>query len=197
MILTGLQGREGRLSFDYQGDNLTAIDKETGKPIEIKLTPKGKSYKVVIDGKPRYIKQQEIENYFFRKEMESIPQEKRNRRNNVEAAMFQISYFTRNNKVRYRGLKKVQNWLYMRCLWMNMVRIKNYMKELSPNSTKNIVNGGISVLKNGIKNVFGNFNKIFNYQTKLNSLRIEWVLNLGRILNLIYTRDSHSPIFVT
>ena len=197
MILTGLQGREGRLSFDYQGDNLIAIDKETGKPIEIKLTPKGKSYKVMIDGKSRYIKQQEIENYFFRKEMKSIPQEKRNRRNNVEATIFQISYFTRNNKVRYRGLKAVQYWLYMRCLWVNMVRIKNHMVELCPKSTKNGKNGLTSALYHCVKSIFDNFHEICNFQIKLNSLRFEWILILGKIPNLIYTRNSHSPIFVT
>lgn len=196
MILTGLQGKEGRLSFGYQGDKLTATDKQTGKPIEINLTPKGESYKVVLDGKPRYIKPDEIENYFFRKEMESIPQEKRNRRNNVEAAMFQISFFTRNNKIRYKGLKKVQNWLYMRCLWINMVRIKNYMIEICPKSKQNDTKGLVFILKSNIRAIFGNFSKIFGHSAKLNPLRIEWIFGLERILKLDYISDSPSPVLV-
>jgi hypothetical protein len=197
MILTGLQGKQGRLNYEYQGDKLTATDKRTGRPIEINLTPKGESYKVVLDGKPRYIKPDEIENYFFRKEMESIPQEKRNRRNNVEAAMFQISFFTRNNKIRYRALKKVQNWLYMRCLWINMVRIKNYMIEICPKSKQNNTKGLVFILKTGIGIISGNISKIFRHNVKLNPLRIEWAFGPVGILKLNHISDSPSPIFVT
>jgi len=196
MILTGLQGKEGRLSYEYQEDKLTATDKQTGKPIEINLTPKGESYKVVLDGKPRYIKPKEIENYFFRKEMESIPQEKRNRRNNVEAAMFQISFFTRNNKVRYRGLKKVQNWLYMRCLWINTVRIKNYIIEVCPKSKQNDTKGMVFILKSNIRVIFGNFSKIFKHNVKFNPLRIEWFFGLEGILKLNHISDSPGPVLV-
>lgn len=197
MILTGLQGKEGRLSYEYQEDKLTATDKQTGKPIEISLTPKGESYKVILDGKPRYIKPKEIESYFFRKEMESIPQEKRNRRNNVEAAMFQISFFTRNNKIRYRGLKKAQNWLYMRCLWINMVRIKNYMVGVCQKSKQNGTNELVFILKTGIGIIFGNFSKIFRHNAKLNPLRIEWISGLLEILKLNHISDSPGPVFVT
>ena len=37
-----------------------------------------------------------------RRQVESIPFEERKKRNNVEAAMFQYGFHTRNNKTRYR-----------------------------------------------------------------------------------------------
>jgi hypothetical protein len=197
MILTGLQGKEGRLSFEYQGDILIAIDKKTGMPIEISLTPNGESYKVILEGKPRYIKLKEIENYFFRKEIESIPQEKRNRRNNVEAAMFQISFFTRNNKIRYRGLKKTKNWLYMRCLWINMIRIKNYLIEVCPKSNQNGTKGHIFIPKIDIWIIFRNSIKTLNFYLKFNPLRIEWIFRTGVILKLNHISDSPGPIYIT
>ncbi len=62
----------------------------------------------------------------LRKQLESLPQELLNKRNNVEAAMFQVSFHTRNNKTRYRGLLKHAIWADARCLWMNFVRLMNY-----------------------------------------------------------------------
>ena len=41
-----------------------------------------------------------------RRQVESIPFEERKKRNNVEAAMFQYGFHTRNNKTRYRSLFK-------------------------------------------------------------------------------------------
>ena len=37
--------------------------------------------------------------------------------------MFQISYHTRNNKTRYRGLVKHVMWACSRCMWMNFIRL--------------------------------------------------------------------------
>jgi len=57
-----------------------------------------------------------ILSYFNRLRIEDIPQSEKNRRNNVEASIFQLSYFTRNNKTRYRGLAKHKWWAYHRSL---------------------------------------------------------------------------------
>jgi hypothetical protein len=110
--------------------------------------------------------------------------------------MFQISFFTRNNKIRYRELKKVQNWLYMRCLWINMVRIKNYMIEICPKSKQNNTKGLVFILKSNISVIFGNFSKIFRHSAKLNPLRIEWIFGPVGILKLNHISDSPSPILV-
>ena len=54
----------------------------------------------------------------------------------VEASIFQLSYYTRKNKTRYRGMIKHKWWAYNRCLWVNLVRIKNWMVEVCPDGIK-------------------------------------------------------------
>ena len=53
----------------------------------------------------------------------SLPLEELHKRNNVEAAMFQYSFHTRNGKTRYRGLLKHRMHAYSRCMWMNLRRM--------------------------------------------------------------------------
>lgn len=55
--------------------------------------------------------------------IESLPLEEQHKRNNVEAAMFQYSFHTRNGKTRYRGLLKHRMHAYSRCMWMNLRRM--------------------------------------------------------------------------
>ena len=59
----------------------------------------------------------------LRKKLEAMPKTETDRRNNVEAAMFQISYHTRNSKMRYRGLAKHAMWACSRFMWMNFIRL--------------------------------------------------------------------------
>ncbi|MBU2513180.1 transposase [bacterium] len=61
--------------------------------------------------------------------MESLPPEVRNRRNNVEATIFQLSYHSRNNKTRYRGQIKNKVWATCRSVWINLIRIRNHVKK--------------------------------------------------------------------
>ena len=61
--------------------------------------------------------------YQLRKQIESLPLEEQHKRNNVEAAMFQYSFHTRNGKTRYRGLLKHRMHVYSRCMWMNLRRM--------------------------------------------------------------------------
>ena len=154
MVLTGMQGKKGRYDFRFGDGALICTDNETGKEYIAELTPKGKSYKIIdVDGKAHYFSKLHIDNNLFRQEMGERPQEELNKRNNVEATIFQLCYFTRNNKVRYRGIKKVQAWSYMRCLWINMVRIKNFMGELPKNAAKKAQNA----IKTAISEIFTNF----------------------------------------
>jgi hypothetical protein len=60
----------------------------------------------------------------LRKKLRDTPKEELDRRNNVEAAMFQVSFHTRNGKTRYRGLVRHSMWADARCMWMNFVRLK-------------------------------------------------------------------------
>ena len=57
------------------------------------------------------------------------------KRNNVEASIFQLGYHYSNAKSRYRGLIKHQMWANMRCLWVNFVRVLNYINKESLKTT--------------------------------------------------------------
>ena len=112
----------------------TKIDEEIFKP----LFPEGKkSVKAVTRQETRrrwripwedktawrYFEDKDIKAYLLRKQIESLPPEEQRKRNNVEAAMFQYSFHTRNGKTRYRGLLKHRIHAYSRCMWMNLRRI--------------------------------------------------------------------------
>lgn len=80
----------------------------------------------------RYFGEKDLNASVLRQEIESLPIEEQNRRNNVEARMFQYSFHTRNNKTRYRGLLKHRLHALRRCAWMNMRRLAIYMAKMTP-----------------------------------------------------------------
>ncbi len=123
---SGLQGTPGRFIYERTEDGVTVIDQQTGE-VHIAQEYKPGKYKIIMDGKPRYFKEQHIDNYLKRKQIEALPDHIRNRRNNVEASIFQLSYYTKDGKTRYRGLRPHQLWARCRGLWVNLVRIKNYL----------------------------------------------------------------------
>lgn len=65
----------------------------------------------------------------LRHKLEDITKEELDRRNNVEAAMFQVSFHTRNGKTRYRTLVKHVMWANARCLWMNFLRLMKFSQK--------------------------------------------------------------------
>ncbi len=77
----------------------------------------------------KYFGQQAIRASELRKTMKQRTIEELHKRNNVEATIFQLSFLLRNNKTRYRGQFKHELWAYCRCLWINLVRIINFMKQ--------------------------------------------------------------------
>lgn len=122
-VTSGLQGKPSRYDLALNGDELTVVDKATG---EIVPTTKVKDkWRIATNGtaKYRYFTRGQIEKALLRKRLEAIPKKELDRRNNVEAAMFQISYHTRNNKTRYRGLVKHVMWACSRCMWINFIRL--------------------------------------------------------------------------
>ncbi len=77
----------------------------------------------------RYFTQKEINTSKLRKKIEQTPKEILQKRNNVEASIFQLGYHYSNAKSRYRGLIKHQMWANMRCLWVNFVRLLKYINK--------------------------------------------------------------------
>ena len=68
----------------------------------------------------RYFGKEQIDNAQTKKEVESVPFEKRKRRNNVKATIFQYRFHLRNNKTKYRGLIKHKMQALARCAWINV-----------------------------------------------------------------------------
>lgn len=123
LVTSGLQGKPSRYDLTLEGDELMVTDKTSGEIIPtVKV---GNKWRVAIDGKAkyRYFTREQAETSMLRKRLDAIPKSELDRRNNVEAAMFQISYHTRNNKTRYRGLVKHVMWACSRCMWINFMRL--------------------------------------------------------------------------
>ena len=129
-LKTGKMQGGGRWElFPHDGDKLTVREKTTGKTFEAvkAVTKQGKRnrWRIPWNNKTgwRYFEDKDIEAYQLRAQIESLPPEEQHKRNNVEAAMFQYSFHTRNGKTRYRGLAKHRMHAYSRCLWMNLRRM--------------------------------------------------------------------------
>ncbi len=122
-VTSGLQGKPSRYDLSLDGERLMIVDKSTGEVVPV--TRSKDKWRIHSGGKSkyRYFTREQIEKALLRKRLEAIPKKELYRRNNVEAAMFQISYHTRNNKTRYRGLGKHLMWACARSMWMNFIRL--------------------------------------------------------------------------
>lgn len=118
-VFTGIQGRQSHYRLDESdGDTVRITDTRTGEVYEAKRT-KGGALRVPNPGdrskyKWRYFLPKQLESMRSRKLMEDIPPEEKNKRNNVEASVFQLCFHTRNNKTRYRGRRKHELWAFAR-----------------------------------------------------------------------------------
>ena len=133
--LSGIQGAKGKYEYERISKNKVRVtDTENGEVRELVAYKDGK-YKIKESkGKTRYFKDEHVESSQRRKEVEDIAPYIRKRRCNVEASIFQECYHLRKDKVRYRGRYKTKLWATCRGLWINLVRIKNYVGELCSDS---------------------------------------------------------------
>ena len=130
LVTTGLQGRLPRFDLTPDGDTLAVTDRVTGETR--RATRSGEKWRITLEGCKagyRYFTRSRIERAVLRKKLRDTPKEELDRRNNVEAAMFQVSFHTRNGKTRYRGLVKHSMWADARCMWMNFVRLKIFRRK--------------------------------------------------------------------
>lgn len=130
-LKTGRMQGNSRFVYRQEGDSLTVTDKRTGAVQTGKylgISPKrGKRWLIMVDGKKRYCYEDDVRRSELRLEITSLPISEQNKRNNVEATMFQYSFHTRNGKTCYRGLAKHRLQAYSRCLWMNLRRLVIYV----------------------------------------------------------------------
>jgi len=128
LYYTGISGSKGTFEFKKTETGLEVTNRKTGETVNA-TEYKDNHYKIKLSsGKWRYFKPDEIDCYERRRAIECMPKEIKNRRNNVEATIFQLCFHTRNNKTRYRGQFQNKVWALSRAMWMNLVRIKNYVK---------------------------------------------------------------------
>ena len=128
LITGGLQGNPSR--FEHEQTDATTLevtDKHTGELINA-MPVKNDKWKISVINKKgkktwRYFGKEQIDNAQTKKKVESVPFEKRKRRNNVEATIFQYCFHTRNNKTKYRGLIKHKMQALARCAWINVRRL--------------------------------------------------------------------------
>jgi len=130
LYLHAIQGAKGRYNLDFTDGNLTVSDTITNDVIDNhividkegilrwRIKPGGNGY--------RYFTQKDIDTCLLRKKIAETPIGTLQKRNNVEATVFQVGYHYPNDKSRYRGLVKHQMWANIRCLWVNFVRIVNF-----------------------------------------------------------------------
>jgi hypothetical protein len=148
LVLGAIQGKESRYDLCLDDhDQLIVTDQTTNTIIEVRQVKTRKedaSPKWAIrneKGKIRYFSQKEIDTCLLRKQIGARTQKELNVRNNVEATIFQLGYHYSNAKSRYRGLVKHQMWANARCLWINFVRITNFVAGGGSNCVKNVKNG--------------------------------------------------------
>lgn len=133
--LHAIQGAKGRYELNpLENGELSVLDTKTDELLEAtKILSKTNidKWRIKTEKGYRYFTQKEIDTCLLRKKIEETPIDILQKRNNVEATIFQLAYHYSNAKSRYRGLIKHQMWADMRCLWVNFVRILNYMKNTS------------------------------------------------------------------
>jgi hypothetical protein len=137
MVFTGLQGPSSRYDLEMTPEGLVVTDTQTGQFYQARLAKKIKTSKedswfIDTDKGRVYFNQQAIRTSHLRREVQRRSKEERNKRNNVEATVFQLGYHLDNNQSKYRGLFKQRIWAICRSLWINLVRITNFIKETWP-----------------------------------------------------------------
>jgi hypothetical protein len=141
MIFTGIQGTESRYDLEITPAGLQVTDTKTGECIQAVLVKKQKNskedrWRIATPSGHYYFGQQAIRTSNMRREMKGRPLEELHKRNNVEATIFQFGIPLINGKSKYRGQIKQKMWACCRCLWINLVRIVNFTKQICQRTFK-------------------------------------------------------------
>lgn len=125
---SAVAGLPGRYDLELNNGELTIIDTKTGQVMPVYQTKSG-NWGIKTENGYRYFSEHAIETSLLRKQIDKVPVSIRNKRNNIEATIFQMSYHTRNNKTRYRGAFNNKSWAILRSMWINLRRIRTYIGE--------------------------------------------------------------------
>ncbi len=143
MVFTGIQGAESRYDLEMTPEGLMVTDTKTGELIHAVLVKKQKNskedrWRIKTTTGHYYFSQQAIRASNMRREIKRRPFEELHKRNNVEATIFQFGIPLTNGKSKYRGLIKQKIWACCRCLWINLVRILNFTKQICQRTFKSM-----------------------------------------------------------
>jgi len=167
LYLHAIQGAKGRYQFSYSDNGeLIIFDTITNEIVNsVKVICKNDitKWRITITTGYRYFTEKDIDVYMLRKQIAETPIEILQKRNNVEATIFQLGYHYSNAKSRYRGEIKHQMWANIRCLWVNFVRILKYIKKICQkticfvkNKSKSLVFELYFEIKSFLKNILPN-----------------------------------------
>ena len=135
LIIPKIQGAQSRYDLTLLENNeLTVKDTETDEYHSVHKVKDKEKWRIITENGYRYFTIKDIETCQLRKKLKQIPVELLNIRNNVEATIFQLGFHYPNDKTRYRGLSKHKMWANFRGLWINFVRIKNYLIDICQRS---------------------------------------------------------------
>ena len=161
--LTGFQGPTGQYDLTIKDGKIQVYDNQTNTQIPVTVT-KNNKYRIKTKTGYRYFTDKQIESCRLRKQAEQLPKEIRNKRNNVEATIFQLAYHLRKDKTKYRSLFKNKIWAIIRSLWINFVRIAGNLIKGSQKIEANV--------RNALHfSVFGNFIFLIFNLTRLESCK--------------------------
>ncbi len=143
MVFTGIQGAESRYDLEMAPTGLQVTDNLTGECTQAVFVKKQKNskedrWRIETPTGPYYFGQQAIRTSKMRREMKGRPLEELHKRNNVEATIFQFGVPLKNGKSKYRGQIKQKMWACCRCLWINLVRIVNFTKQICQRTFKTL-----------------------------------------------------------
>jgi hypothetical protein len=141
MVFTGIQGFESRYDLEMTPEGLLVTDTKTGDHMKVVMVKRLKNskedrWRITTPTGYYYFGQLAIRASHLRREMKGRTVEELHKRNNVEATIFQLGFPLKNNKSKYRGLIKQKMWTYCRCLWINLIRILNFTKQICQRTFK-------------------------------------------------------------
>ena len=154
LITSGLQGRQSKYDLEMKEGELVVTHIGTGEIIPAYKT--GDKWRIATTGKSkyRYFTDEQIATAELRRELAAIPGQEQMKRNNVEATIFQYCFHTRNNKTRYRGLLRHKLFTFARCLWINHVRLGNYLITIGQRAHENGLITSFRYIKTSIMEKF-------------------------------------------
>jgi hypothetical protein len=141
MVFTGIQGAESRYDLEMTPTGLQVTDTKTGEKMKASLVRKQKRskedrWRIATPDGYYYFNQQAIRSSHIRRQMKQRPLEELHKRNNVEATIFQFGIPLKNGKSKYKGQIKQKIWACCRCLWINLIRIVNFTKQICQRTFK-------------------------------------------------------------